>query len=215
VLHKKQVEQSHYEFKKYITKPRWSSVWHQLNEVFSVSPSQVLEIGPGSGIFKELAGHFGIKVETVDIDTELKPNYIASATKLPLADNTYDCVCCFQMLEHLPYDQSLKAFGEMIRVSRKNVVISLPDAKPVWSQSVSLPKIGKFVFHIPKPIFKQWTHTFDGEHYWEVNKEGYLLKNVIEDLKETFNGCELLRTYRVNEYTYHRFFIFRKIDQLP
>ena len=72
----KQVEKSHYEFSHYITKGRWNSMWHQLDEIINLKPQSVLEIGPGPGVFKHLAGLFGINVKTLDLDPELKPDFV-------------------------------------------------------------------------------------------------------------------------------------------
>jgi predicted SAM-dependent methyltransferase len=207
-MNQKQVDKTHYEFSRYVTKKRWASIWQQLDEVIGLEPDTLLELGPGPGLFKALADHFGIKVETLDLDPELAPDYVASATALPFEDNSYDCVCAFQMLEHLPYEQSLQAFGEMARVAEKNVVISLPDAKAVWPYIVHIPKFGRKVFHFPRPRIKKPVHQFDGEHYWEINKQGYPLQKIMADFKTS--NARLLRTFRVEEHPYHRFFIFGK-----
>ena len=73
-------------------------------------------------------------------------------------------VCASQMLEHLPYETALQAFAEMIRVSRRHVVISLPDARPVWQYRYHVPKFGTRFLLFPRPILKQLEHVFDGEH---------------------------------------------------
>lgn len=52
-------------------------------------------------------------------------------------------------------------------------------------------------------------HVFDGEHHWEIGKKGYLLKKIIDDLSQK---SKLLKTYRVPENPYHRFFVFEKIS---
>ena len=203
---KKQVDKSHYEFERYMSKARWNSVWHQLDEVISLKPEKVLEIGPGPGIFKHTASLFGIKVETLDLDPKLAPDHVGSATALPFADDTYDVVCAFQMLEHLPYENALLAFREMVRVSRRHVVISLPDAKIVWRYQFYIPKFGTFDKFIPRPSRGTQQHQFDGEHYWEISKKGYPLARIIRDFSEY---ATLLKTYRAQENTYHRFFIFQ------
>jgi SAM-dependent methyltransferase len=201
----KQVSRSHYAFGQYMDKRRWSSVWHQLDEIIKLAPEYVLEIGPGTGVFKNTASAFGLKVETVDLDLELMPDYVGSATALPFADKTYDVVCAFQMLEHLPYTDALAAFREMVRVTRKNVVISLPDSKAVWPYSFQLPKVGIINFLLPKPFSAPRAHEFDGEHYWEVNKRDYSLEKIVADFSKI---CGLSKTYRVHDNPYHRFFIF-------
>ncbi|MDA3875549.1 MAG: class I SAM-dependent methyltransferase [Halothiobacillus sp.] len=207
----KQVDKSHYEFAKYVAKPRWNSLWHQLDEVMRLRPERVLEIGPGPGVFKAMAGLFGVPVETLDLDPELKPDHVGSATALPFADNSFDVVCAFQMLEHLPYEQALRAFAEMTRVSRHHIVISLPDAKRVWRYSGHIPKMGVLDWLLPRPFSRALTHEFDGEHHWEINKRDYSLVKVTQDLTRT---ATLLKTWRVPENPYHRFFVFEHSESI-
>jgi SAM-dependent methyltransferase len=203
----KQVHKSHYEFSKYVSKPRWASMWHQLHEVINLNPERVLEIGPGPGVFKAIASAFGVRVETLDIDPELNPDHVASVFEMPFDDGEYDVVCAFQMLEHLPFEKSLNAFGEMARVAKRNVVISLPDAAKRWPVMIYVPKLGFKTIHIPRPRLRPPVHEFDGEHYWEINKAGYPLARIEETLAQVAQ-VGLLRTYRVDEHPYHRFFIF-------
>ncbi len=203
----KQVDKSHYEFQIYMSMGRWASVWHQLNEVIPLKPDRVLEIGPGPGLFKNIAGIFGVSVETLDLDPELKPDHIGSATALPFADNCFDVVCAFQMLEHLPYEQSLLAFSEMVRVSRSHIIISLPDAKPVWRYLAYIPKIGTLQRLLSRPFYRVRAHEFDGEHYWEINKLNYEIDKIIRDLSCV---ADLQRSWRIPENSYHRFFVFKR-----
>lgn len=201
----KQVARSHYDFKRYMTKSRWNSVWHQLDEVLRLEPKRVLEVGPGVGLFKRVAEIYGIRVETLDIDAELHPDHVASATELPFPDKEYDVVCSFQMLEHLPYDVAIKAFAEMVRVSRSTVLISLPDAKVVWNYRLYIPKLGARNLLLPSPFARTQEHKYDGQHHWEVNKRGYELPRIEAEFGKF---GKLVKTYRVLENPYHRFFVF-------
>jgi ubiquinone/menaquinone biosynthesis C-methylase UbiE len=116
----KQVEKSHYDFEEYIDKNRWNSMWHQLDEVSNFKPDNILEVGPGPGVFKATANIvWEGKVKTLDIDPELNPDYVESVFDMPFDNNSFDVVCAFQMLEHLPYEKSLLAFKEMSRVAKK------------------------------------------------------------------------------------------------
>lgn len=50
---------------------------------------------------------------------------------------------------------------------------------------------------------------FDGEHYWEIGKARYPSSKIINDIQRA--GFKIVRTYRVFEHPYHRFFISRKV----
>lgn len=206
-MHQKQVDRDHYRFGKYLGKKRWASIWHQLDETLSMEPHGVLEVGPGPGIFQAVAGLYGVTVETLDLDPELAPDHVASATDMPFSDNEYDAVCAFQMLEHLPFDQSRTVFAEMARVARRKLVISLPDARRVWRYLFYIPSRGDRRLLVPRPQLKPQIHQFDGQHYWEINKAGYELKTVTSALCEA-GDVQLEKTYRVTEFPYHRFFVF-------
>jgi len=200
----KQVDRSHYGFK-YLDKKRWASIWSQLDEVIKLDPESVLEIGPGPGVFKAVAKIYGVSVKTLDIADDLGADYVGLANQLPFKDKSFDVVCAFQMLEHLPYEEALVAFAEMVRVSKSNVLISLPDAREVWRYLCRIPKIGEVEFFMPKPFSPPKEHVFDGEHYWEINKRGYSLEKILNDFG---NIGVLTKTFRVKENSYHRFLIF-------
>jgi len=63
-----QVAPEHYDFERYDDPERWMSYWHQLRAVLSVRPKSVLEIGPGSGVFRNYLRAKGVDVKTLDID---------------------------------------------------------------------------------------------------------------------------------------------------
>lgn len=207
---KKQVEAKHYEFSKYMTKKRWSSIWHQLDEVIKLQPSNVLEVGPGPGVLKAIASNFGLDFQTLDIDKELNPDVVASAANIPFIDKSFDVVCSFQMLEHMPFKISLEAIKEISRVSKKYVIISLPDAEARWPYNIYIPKLGAKYISVKKPFSKVKEHVFDGEHYWEINKKGYELCFVTKEIDKVLMGYKLLRSYRVPDNPYHRFFIYER-----
>lgn len=204
---KKQVQKSHYQFSKYLHKRRWASLWHQVDEVLRHGPAQVLEIGPGAGVFKAVCASLGVPVETVDIDPDLKPDHVCSVLNLPFANSSFDVACAFQMLEHIPFEESVRALGELGRVARKAVVISLPDADPAWPVQITVPRLGRKSFLIRRPFFKLRKHRFNGEHHWEVNKLGHSLEQV-KSRFESISFLRLERTFRVDDFPYHRFFIF-------
>jgi SAM-dependent methyltransferase len=203
----KQVDRSHYNFSSYMKVPRWNSLWYQLNVVSSLEPKTVLEIGPGAGMFTALMDRLGTHIETVDIDPELEPDHVASASELPLGDDSFDAVCAFQVLEHMPFDIAISALDELARVARRNVVVSLPDSRRSWRYLAHFPRLGERQLLVPRPQFSAPAHHFDGEHYWEINKKGYELA-VVKKAFLTSGKVSLLRTFRPFENPYHRFFVF-------
>jgi len=205
----KQVDNQHYHFNEYMLIPRWNSLWHQLNEVAALKAQTVLEIGPGPGYFKAVAERMGIRVETADLDPDLKPDHVASVTDLRLPDASYDAVCAFQVLEHLPFDTALVALDELARVARNHVIISLPDSRRTWRYMLHLPKLGELRILLRRPQLVAPVHSFDGEHYWEINKRGYELEKVTASLLKS-GKLRLVRTFKPFENAYHRFFIFSR-----
>lgn len=203
----KQVDADHYRFENYLSLPRWNSLWHQLRLIKSMQPKSVLEVGPGPGCFKAIALNQGINIETLDIDPDLKPDHLGVATALPMTDDVYDLVCAFQVLEHLPFDQSIQALDEFTRVAKRNVVISLPDSLRLWRYLLHVPKFGEKSFLLTRPKFKAPVHQFDGEHYWEINKKGYELRKVIQAMSQNPERS-LETTFRPFENPTHRFFVF-------
>lgn len=205
----KQVDRSHYDFASYMTKARWVSTWHQLKEVINTSPKNVLEVGPGSGMFTACARVCGLSIKTLDLDPSLQPDYIGSADSIPLGNESIDTVCAFQVLEHMPFEISTKALSEFCRVARKAVVISLPDAGTGWAETITIPRLGTHKLILRNPFARKLEHIFDGEHYWEINKVGFELHKVLTVIRGTARDFNL-RTYRVHENLYHRFFILER-----
>lgn len=204
----KQVSSSHYDFS-YMNMRRWASVWYQLRETLELQPKSVLELGPGPGIFKAAIAQYGIDVKTLDHDPDLQPDYVGAASEMPFDDESWDLVCAFQMLEHLPYEDSLKAVREMRRVAERYLLISLPDRTPSLRLLLDAPWVGvrQARFDLPNPWSRE--HLFNGEHYWEIGKRGYPVRRIIED----FKACDLTlrKTFRAGEIAYHRFFVFERI----
>ena len=172
-MREKQVAREHYQFSEYMDKRRWASMWHQLDEVLALQPRRVLEIGPGPGVFKALAAVSGVAVETLDLDPDLAPDHVAPADAMPFADQAFDVVCAFQMLEHVPYEAAQAIFAEMCRVARTHVVISLPDARAGWPYSLHVPRKGDLRLILPRPRRGPPEHVFDGQHHWELSTRGY------------------------------------------
>lgn len=204
----KQVEPDHYFSIGYDSKGRFCSYWHQINEIFSLKPEKVLEIGVGNGFVSKYLKERGLNIVTLDIDRRLKPDVLGAILTLPFANASFDVVTCYEVLEHSPFADFNKALSEIFRVSNSFAVLSTPDVSRVYRFSVGVPFIGEIKRLIPLPRLRKSVHNFDGQHYWEIGKAGYPLQRVTDEIRGS--GFEIKKTFRVFEKPYHRFFILRK-----
>lgn len=115
---KPQVKSDHSYKITYDTKERFCSYWHQLQEVLLLKPSEVLEIGIGNGFVSRYLKERGINVTTLDIDKELKPDVVSSVLDISFQCEMFQVVTCYEVLEHLPYEDIPKALSEISRVSK-------------------------------------------------------------------------------------------------
>ncbi len=205
---KPQVESNHYFNKSYDTKERFISYWHQINEIIKLNPKTVLEIGVGNGFVSKYLKERKVNVLTLDIDKRLSPDVVGSVLNMPFSDELFDVMACYQVLEHLPFENFSEALSEIFRVSKSYAILSLPDASRVYRVYLQIPKIGIFKRLIPLPRLKNPIHKFDGEHYWEIGKAGYPLSKIIKEIQTA--GFRVEKTYRVFENPYHRFFILKR-----
>jgi hypothetical protein len=203
-----QIKPEHYFGPEYLSKGRFMSYWHQINEIVSLMPSSVLEIGIGPGIVAYCLGKMGFKITTMDIDKHLRPDVVGSVMAIPFSDNSFDLVAAFQVLEHLPYEEFPKALREIHRVTRCYAMLSLPDCTRAYRFEIQIPRMGDFRILIPLPRLKAPVQRFDGQHYWEIGKAGYSLRRVLEDIR--CSGFRVVKCYRVFEMPYHRFFVLAK-----
>ena len=204
----KQVEKNVYEFKKYCQLERWASYWHQINEILKCEPKSVLEIGVGDKVLADyLKNNTDINYKSLDIADDLKPDIIGSVDDILSENNSFDVVCAFEVLEHLPFEKFEKCLSELKRVSKNYVVISLPHWGRHFSFEFRLPFFKKIKWQYKVNLFPI-NHKFDGQHYWEIGKEGYDLRSIKKKIEKV--GFEIVNDYIVFESPYHHFFILRK-----
>ncbi len=128
MLSKKQVNKGHYYFGRYGGfLGRWASYFYQLQIISRLDPHTLLEVGVGDKVLQSyLRDNSKIVYTSVDIDEDLDPDVVVDDLSLPFADNQFEMVCAFEVLEHLPFDKFEQVLQELRRVASKNVVLSLP-----------------------------------------------------------------------------------------
>ena len=205
--YKPQVSKEHY-LGGYIARDRWMNYFIQLDLVMKCRPSVVLEIGVGNKVVSDMLKKLGKKVTTLDIAEDLKPDVVASVTKIPLADTSFDVVLAAEILEHIPWEEFPKALSEIRRVSKKYALISLPHSGYTFSFSWKVPLFStqRWIFKIPH-FWKK--HVFNGEHYWEMGKLGFPVRRIKNILRQS--GFKILKSKTDPEDPAHWAFLLEKI----
>ncbi len=194
-----------YSFSKYDHKNRWISYWHQIDEVLGLSPQSVLEIGVGGKVVSNYLKDRGVKVVTLDIDDNLKPDVTSALTKMPFDGDAFYVILCAEALEHLPFEKFEEGLKELKRVSKKNIVLSLPHFGHSMKLGFKIPLIKerKLAVRLAFPI----KHEFNGEHYWEIGKRGYSPKKIRDIIRKYF---KIRKEFIPFENQYHHFFVLEK-----
>ncbi len=209
---KPQVDTQHYFRKKYDDLNRFISYFYQTDLVGSLDPKTILEIGKGNGTFSDYMKKFGYQVTACDFDASLNPDVVADVRSLPLADNSFDVVTAFEVLEHLPFEDFPKALAQLKRVARRHVVLSLPYKSTGFEFAFKFPGVRTLFKRLFLDFFVRIPLKFggikvSGQHYWEIDARNYRLSRVRAEIKKQFN---ILKEVRPAFNHYHYFFILEK-----
>lgn len=193
---------------KYLHRNRWISYWYQFKEAVSLDSKVVLEVGPGNGIVANLLKNNGIDVKTIDLDRGNNPDYAEDiSSNLSISENCFDTVLCCEVLEHLPYSKFSSALKNMWKISRKNVIITLPyTSKGTIKIRIHIPLTSVSYLKLFTPFPHK--HIIEGEHYWEIGKEGYPLSKILGDIEKI--GFKIKNHYPIYENPYHYMIICEK-----
>ena len=199
------VDKSHYDFTRYGFEGRFVSYFWQLDVVLSLTPKSVLEIGVGDKVFGNfLKNNTPISYTSLDIASDLRPDVVGSILALPFPDKSFDIVCAFEVLEHLPFEEVEKAVSELARVARSHVVASVPHFGPMLSFSLKIPLIPHIQLGVKIPYPQR--HSFNGQHYWELGKRGYPTSR-LRSLLSKFGS--VIKDFVPFNSAYHHFFILK------
>lgn len=191
----------------YSNKDRWVSYFHQVKLVKDLIKSgSVLEIGVGNKVVANYLSEL-FQVKTVDIIEKLNPDYVASVENLNMIDdNSFDISLCAEVLEHLPFEKFGKCLSELKRVSKSHVIVSLPYWGYTFGFKIRLPKLGVKTFKFKISGLKK--HKFNGQHYWEIGKQGFPLGRIKKAMEKV--GFEIQKSFWDLDDPYHYYFVLKK-----
>jgi hypothetical protein len=203
-----QVPPSRYFRQEYDHRARFLSYWHQINEIWSLAPRSVLEIGIGNSLVADYLRKRGLNILTLDIDANLRPDCAGSVLQIPFSNGAFEVATCYEVLEHLPFEVFPVALSELHRVSSQYVIISVPDHTPAYRLNIQVPKLGEIKKLIVIPKFNPPKYVFNDQHYWEMGKAGYSLGRITTVIKDA--RFDILKSHRIFESPKYHFFVLTK-----
>lgn len=117
-----------------------------LREMIRPGVVTILDVGCGDGaLTNRLAEEWevaGVDTSAAALEHVETKAVQASATALPFSDRSFDLVLSTEMLEHLVLDDYRKAISEMIRVTRRYLLVTVPYREDLRFREVRCPRCG-------------------------------------------------------------------------
>ena len=199
-----QVSREHY-FDK-ISKNAWLNSYYQINDILSLKPKSVLIIGMGDGVVCYYLKELGIKVISMDIDQDLKPDVIGDITNIPFSIRLqkFDAVLCAHVLEHVPFEFFDKILFDLSKIS-KYLVLQLPPSVLQFRFCPSIqPYICDFNIHLEIPVFFWKKYKFNGQHFWQPYRKNHPIQKINIIIKKYYST---IKQYQCPDHHYSYNFI--------
>lgn len=209
------IEKDYYSFTRYNSIARMITYWYQIREALEGAPMTALEVGVGSGLVASYLKHCGVALSTLDINEELKPDIVGNVLSVQnaLIGQTFDLVLCCRVLHHLPYTDFIPAVEQLLAVTNKRLVVTLP-VNDIRLYGLFRYTSSKFYsLSIPLPI---WVKSFAGRLLRRVPGSGLWMVNdgpqtmLHEVIKLAEGTTRLSKYYRISEDQSHLMLIFDK-----
>lgn len=172
----------------------------------------LVDIGCGNGVFLNKMNELKSNITTLGIDRSnealkyvIGNSQIGDIVDVPLASNTYDCVSCLQVLEHIPVTNYEKALSELVRVSSKYIIVGVPFEEKTENNKTTCPQC-KSSFNSDLHVRSYNSKTIESlfADYNMVCKESlnvvvrkkYILLEFAVSLRERFRGNKKNNDFR-------------------
>jgi ubiquinone/menaquinone biosynthesis C-methylase UbiE len=169
--------------------------------------STLLDVGCGNGIFTNYLADLRKDIKVVGFDRSLEAlKYIKTEkmhgdiTSISADDNSFDCITCLEVIEHLPVPTYIAALNELARVSKKYVIVSVPYREKRKFGLTECPHC--------KTIFNREMHLnwFDDEKIQNLfNRKLTFLKSFTTVNTRLPLGYDIIERYRLLKHNIHEF----------
>ncbi len=136
----------------------------------------ILDVGCGNGaITNRLADMWdvtGLDFSAQALKHVKTKSILSSSTHIPLSDNSFDLVLCSELLEHLNQKDLLDTCKEMVRISSKYLIVTIPNQEQLSRYMIKCPQCGG--------EFHAWNHlqSFDTGKIMDLFGHHFMMKTV-------------------------------------
>ncbi len=209
-----QVNNLHYSFNNYSSERRYLSYYHQIKNIMFLvetkKATKILIAGKGDGVVQKILEAydelFNLKlvVKTFDFAEDLHPDILGDLVEINnLITEKYDIILCCQVLEHLPFEESLLVLAHMQKLSRY-VILSVPYKAITIRGTLKMPLLQEIEYCLKVPFWQNRKGMVDSRHYWELGFN-VTLKKYKETIKKI--GYCIISSHILKKDGYKYFFL--------
>lgn len=167
----------------------------------------VLDVGCGNGIFtnklKEMSRYdfvVGIDRSKAALHYVKTEKILADIGNLPIKSETFDLVVSMEVLEHLPVESLSKAMNEISRVTKKYILISVPNRENIMNNLIQCPKcltIFNYCYHM---------RSFDEDNLISLfDRMGFSLLNILSIGEyNSYIGYDVIENISIKIFGYNK-----------
>jgi len=142
---------------------------HRIEKIIPEDVKSILDIGCGNGV---ITTRLSRKYHIVGVDRSEQAlshletgKILASCDNVPVEDRSYDLVLSTEMLEHLDDEVFHKTIGEFRRISRRYILITVPNSENIKKLLIKCPKCAYVYnrsYHLRSFTKKELSESFPG-----------------------------------------------------